>query len=554
MIARHCDLREILETLCSQAGEKPEQRQFAFFLLAGEHWQLAASGDLTAPSIAILSRIVAEDVSRILFDSGHASFDGFDARQLSSGIGEVLGLFVCLNPTVSCYSTADAVCRLAELAIEQHNLLAEMRWKADHDAVTGLLTRTAFERLLTEGLSASANREAFAALLCINLDRFHLINGVLGHSFGSRVLKCVGMRFQSCLKSGALLARLGGDEFAVLTTEADAMAVADELGAALARPFEIDEHQIFIGASIGIGFFRPGSSPELLQREAYIALYHAKRSGKGRWLKFKPSMAATPPERLEMEQCLRSALAKNEMELHYQPQIDLVTGALCGAEALLRWNTQGLGRISPSAFIPILEETGLIVEIGLWVLRQACKQGIEWHRETGEWLRMAVNVSTVQLRDPGFSQSVQRVLAETGFPHQFLELELTESIFVGDFERVRRVFTSLQSAGVQIAIDDFGTGQASLSYLQNLPFQRLKIDRSFIATIAAGQRCPPLVENIIQMAASLGMKSVAEGIERLSQWEVLRNAGCNEGQGYFFGHPMLPDQFILLQRGRGFTE
>jgi len=553
MIARHCDLREILESLCSQAGENPEERQIAFFLLDGEHWQLAASGDLTAPSIAVLSAIVAEEVSRTLFDSGHACFDGFEARQLSSGIGEVLGLFVCFNPSPSCYGTADAVCRLAELAIEHHNLLSEMRWKADHDAVTGLLTRTAFERLLSERLSACGGHEP-AALLCINLDRFHLINGVLGHSFGSRVLKCVGMRFQSCLNAGAALARLGGDEFAVLTTESDAVAVADELGAALARPFEIDEHQIFIGASIGIGSFRPGSSPELLQREAYIALYHAKRTRKGRWLKFQPSMAATPPERLEMEQCLRSALAKNEMELYYQPQIELATGALCGAEALLRWNTEGLGRISPSAFIPILEETGLIVEVGVWVLRQACKQGIEWHRQTGEWLRMAVNISTVQLRDPGFAQSVQRVLAETGFPHQFLELELTETIFVGDFERIRKVFASLQSAGVQIAIDDFGTGQASLSYLQNLPFQRLKIDRSFIAAIVNGKKCPPLVENIIQMAASLGMKSVAEGIERLSQWDVLRSAGCDEGQGYFFGHPLPPDEFLLLQRGRGFTE
>jgi diguanylate cyclase (GGDEF)-like protein len=557
MIMRHAEPRLILQALCGLAGEAPEDRQVAFFLLEEGRWELGATGDLTDRSAALLAGIDPEGICLSSFDSeaglpaaGENSGREVLIRHLYSGIGELLGLFVSLNPELQFRAAEegniDSICRFAILAVEQRNLLDELTWQADHDAVTGLRTRTCFERMLTCRLQG-AREAARTALLCINLDRFRLVNGVMGHAFGNRVLKCAGVRFASCLKPEDILARVGGDEFAVLTGDADPGATARILLQALAEPFSIDEHQIFIRASIGISLAWPGSSAESLQREAYVALYHAKQAGKGRWLKFQPSMAVTPPERLEMEKCLRSALSKNEMVLYYQPQIDLASGTLRGAEALIRWNPEGLGTISPSAFVPILEETGLIVEFGRWALQEACRQGAAWRRES-MLLRVAVNVSVVQFLGPEFALDVERILSESGFPPDSLELELTESIFIGDFARAQKVFSQLQQIGVMMSIDDFGTGQSSLSYLHKLPFQRLKIDQAFISAIGDDEKCPPLVENIVRMAAGLGMTTVAEGIERVSQLDALRAMGCSEGQGYYFSAPLPADDFLTLWR------
>jgi len=244
--------------------------------------------------------------------------------------------------------------------------------------------------------------------------------------------------------------------------------------------------------------------------------------------------------------CLRSALAKNEMHLYYQPQVELGSEVICGAEALLRWKPEGLGTISPARFIPILEETGLIVEFGQWILREACRQGLAWLRETGVQLRVAVNVSAVQFLRSGFAADVERILHETGFPAELLELELTETLFVGDFAQARGILEELQRLGVQTAVDDFGVGQSSLAYLHELPFHRLKIDQSFVSSISDGEKTAPLVENIIRLAAGLGMTTIAEGIERADQLELLRTLGCDEGQGYLFGKPLPADAFLVL--------
>jgi diguanylate cyclase (GGDEF)-like protein len=558
MIARHADLPSTLHTLCLMAGEAADDRQIAFFLIEKDHWELAATGDLTPESEILLARIVPETLSEDLFaaerlgpDRNSCSLGDFRCRHLFSGIGEMLGLLVCLTPVtahaVPCQAEfIEPLCRLAALAIEQRNLLDELTWQAEHDTVTGLCTRTRFEKVLSSHLPAVGDAPG-TALLCINLDRFRLVNGVLGHSLGNRVLKFVGMRFTSCLPGGALLARVGGDEFAVLARADQAIPLAHLLLDQLADAFCVDEHQLFIGASIGISLARHSSTAESLQREGYIALYHAKRQGKGRWVEFSPAMEAIPPERLEMEKCLRSALVRNEMSLAWQAQIEISTGAVMGAEALLRWNPEGLGSIAPAAFIPILEETGLIVEYGLWVLREACRQGAAW-REAGTALRIAVNVSALQFLDPGFARDVERILAATGFPPALLELELTESLFIEDFERARRVFRHLQRLGVALALDDFGTGQSSLSYLQQLPFQRLKIDRAFVAPMKENSAPHPLVANIIQMAASLGMKTLAEGIDDVVQLDMLRSMGCDEGQGYFFSLPLPADEFFAFWR------
>jgi diguanylate cyclase (GGDEF)-like protein len=558
LIARQADLRHILETLCRNSAACPEDRQFAFFLRERGHWEVVAAGDLTPESEEILAAIAPESVSAALLYSpelwleapqlmgGGPSPKRFRARHLYSGIGEMLGLLVCLSARPA-GAALDSLCRLASLAIEQRNLLAELTWQAEHDAVTGLSTRTRFERALGIRLALPAGPSP-VALLCINLDRFRLVNGVLGHSLGNRVLKCVGLRLQSCLPPDSMLARVGGDEFAVLTTSDQAVPLADCLLQSLDEPFHADEHELFIGASVGIACAQPAATAESLQREAWIALYHAKGAGKGRRVEFHSSMAAIPPERLEMEKCLRSALARNEMTLFYQAQIELSTGLVRGAEALLRWNPEGLGRISPSAFIPILEETGLIVEYGLWVLRDACRQGIAWRRYARLALRISVNVSALQFLHPGFARDVERILDETGFPPELLELELTESIFIQDFKGARAVLRRLQKIGVQCAIDDFGTGQSSLSYIHELPFQRLKIDRAFVSPLTDGEKAQPLVANIVHMAASLGMKTIAEGIDSVAQLDVLRSMGCDQGQGFFFSQPLPADEFLALWR------
>jgi diguanylate cyclase (GGDEF)-like protein len=546
MILRQCAPREILEALCQRLGNSQTERQAAFFLLLDETWEMAATGDLTAASTAILAGIDPGDLSLGLFDESACPPEtSVRARHLYSGPGELMGMLVCLGPEPpACADRAeklDSICRLAVLAIEQRNLLEELTWQADHDALTGLYTRLSFERLLGRRL-----RVADTALLCINLDRFRLINNVLGDSCGNVVLKNVARRFQGCLGPQIVLGRVGGDEFAVLTDHESAESVAARLLDSLNDPFSIDQNQLHLGASIGFSYSLPGASSESLQREAYIALYHAKRVARGKWLQFDPSMAVIPPERLEMEMCLRSALAKEEMQVYYQPQVDLASGMICGAEALLRWKPQGLGMISPATFIPILEETGLILEFGRWVLREACRQGAAWRRETGVMLRLAVNVSAVQFVNPGFAEEVASILAETGFPPAFLELELTESLFVGNYAQARGVFVRLKRLGIMIAVDDFGVGQSSLSYLHELPFDRLKIDQSFVRTICADEKSRPLVENLVRLARSLGMSTIAEGVEVEEQGEVIRSCGCDEVQGYLFARPLHPDDFLPM--------
>jgi diguanylate cyclase (GGDEF)-like protein len=566
MIVRQCEPQEIFKALCLQIGETGQERQFALFTLKADSWTLAAKGELDSRSTEALARLVPADLSGRLLrgssDSGapdSATRDGAElearkgvefedgwARHLYSGIGEMLGLLVCFGPAPAGRWAArvDAVCRLTTLAIEQWNLREELTWQGDHDSVTGLYTQAYFERTLTSQMQQDP---APVALLHVNLDRFRLVNDVLGRAFGSHILCLVGKRFSSRVTPDDLIGRPGGDEFMVLLrpgTPERAVATAERLLASLSSSLSAGSHQVFINASIGIACSRLDSTPQSLQREAYVALYHAKRDGNSRALCFQPSMATTPPERLEMEKCLRSAILRNEMLLYYQPQIDLATGRLVGAEALLRWSPAGVGIISPATFVPILEETGLIVEFGRWVLREACAQGKRWMDATGIPIRIGANVSAPQLTDPAFVADVRSALEDSGYPAEYFELELTESLFVGDYRLTREILRKLRDLGVSLALDDFGTGQSSLSYLQELPFQRLKIDQSFVRAINGRERCPPMIENIVKMAKGLGMESIAEGIEHSDQAHVLRAAGCNEGQGYLYSWPLAPADFM----------
>ena len=543
-------LSESLAALCRQCGSTDDARQVAFYLQEGERWQLAARGPLTARSAAAIEVIEPGDLSRLVLESAAVGgldrglpFEGGWARSLESGAGEVLGLIVNvadgpISPAGEHARRIDMACYVAALAIEQRNLVDELAFRAGHDHLTGLMNRATFERELRE----SMQRGEAPGLLCVSLDRFRLVNEVLGHAAGNSILKQVGRRFQACLRRGDTLARVGGDEFAVIlrgeVDEGKADATASLLLRSLSAPFFVDGNELYVSASAGTSCSRPGSTAETLEREAFIALYHAKRAGKARVMRFVGSMAGTPPERLEMEKRLRTALERDEMLLYYQPQIELATGHVGGAEVLLRWRPEGLGIVSPAAFIPILEETGLIVEVGRWVLLETCRQGMKWLAAWGRTPRLGVNVSAVQFAQPGLIQQVESALAESGFPPALLELELTESLLVRDFESAARTFESLHTMGISLALDDFGTGQSSLAYLQNLPFQRLKIDQSFIRPIGDDEGFPPLVDNILRLGEGLGMSTIAEGVETAHQAEMLRQAGCGEGQGYFFAKPL----------------
>ncbi len=560
MIARQCGVSEILNALCRHAGEGSEDQQLAFFLTDGERWTAAAKGELTQRSESALARFDPARLSEQLLqrdacaaDHPAFPFDGGWACHLYSGAGELLGMLVGLEeiPALAHGLAAmdiESICRLATLALEQHNLVEELAFQAEHDPLTGLYNRLHYERALGWMLQEGRRKGRRPALLYINLDRFRMVNDVLGHATGDRLLRQIGRRFESALRAGDLLARVGGDEFAILIADAqemeDAGAVGGRLLSSLKEPFSTDGHQLFIGAGIGISWASRASTLESLEREAYLALRHAKLGGASRLAYFHSSMAATPPERLEIEKRLHFALPQKEMLVYYQPQVDTLTGRVTGAEALMRWRPAGLGVVSPSAFVPILEETGLIGEFGRWILAEACRQGREWMDQTGLRLRMGVNVAAAQLALPGFVQDVQQALMETGFPPELLELELTESAFVGDFAAAARTFRNLQSsAGVTFALDDFGTGQSSLSYLHRLPFQRLKIDQSFIRRIMDGQEPEPLLESILRMAQGLGMSAIAEGVETPHQLQVLRSLRCPEAQGYLFAQPMTAGEF-----------
>jgi diguanylate cyclase (GGDEF)-like protein len=561
MIAQQSAPEKVLEALVKHIGQDEASRQAVFFLTDGETWTPAQRRGLTPQAEDDLARVNPADLSDTLFNpdavSGHqpgCPFPAGWARHLYSGTGELLGMFVCLwdgpmLPFGLYAARIESACQLATLAIEQRNLIVELEFKADHDAFTSLFNRSYYERVLDGTLRRRIPGQRPAALIYLNLDRFRLVNDVMGYETGNQLLQQVGARFGATLTSEDVLARVGGDEFAVLRSQAtvdEAGSIAEGLLDSLSTAFAIDGHELFISASIGIVCSTPQSTRQSLEREATIALYNAKQAGKGRSACFHSSMAATPPERLELERRLRRALERQEMRLYYQPQVNLSSGLIDGAEALLRWQAEGLGSVSPAVFVAILEETGLILEFGNWALGEACRQGKEWKEETGFSGRIGVNVSALQLARTDFVEDVQQALLRTGFPPKLLELELTESVLVSEFASVRRAFGDLQTAGVNFALDDFGTGQSSLAYLQQLPFQRLKIDQSFIRPIRDEDDCPPLVASIVRMAESLGLSTIAEGIETAHQADLLRTRGCTSGQGFLFGAALPPQKFMDL--------
>jgi diguanylate cyclase (GGDEF)-like protein len=414
---------------------------------------------------------------------------------------------------------------------------AKIAYMAHHDALTGLPNRILFRNQLQSRL-AHLGRDRKLAVLGLDLDRFKTVNDTLGHVAGDNLLRQAGRRLRGCLRDGDALARLGGDEFAVLQYNVDQPAeingLAGRLNEVLSQPFDLDGYQGTIGVSIGIAVApEDGTDPDQLLKNADMALYRAKAEGRGSYRFFEPEMDARMQQRRILELDLRQALMKREFELFYQPLVNLEKGEICGFEALLRWHHPARGLVLPMEFIPLAEETGLIIPIGEWVLRQACAEALKWPDK----ISVAVNLSAVQFRRGSLAETVLSALAHSGLPAGRLELEITESVLLSEADSAMTTLHQLQNLGVRISMDDFGTGYSSLSYLRRFPFDKIKIDRSFVHDITLDQDSIAIVRAVAGLGASLGMSTTGEGVETQAEADFLKKEGCTEAQGYFFGRP-----------------
>ncbi len=434
---------------------------------------------------------------------------------------------------------------------ERRRAEARIAHMAHHDALTELPNRVLFQERLGEALG-QRRTAAKLAVFCVDLDNFKSVNDTLGHPIGDSLLRQVAQRLRLCARAEELIARLGGDEFAVIqpeiATPQEAIGLATRMIESLAKPFEIEGHELIVGASIGIAL-APGDGEDanLLLRNADMALYRAKAEGRGTLHFFEPEMDRSIQARRSLEMALRKAYSRGEFELFYQPLLCLNSNRVTGCEALLRWRSPERGLISPADFIPVAEEIGLIVPIGEWVLREACREAATWPGD----IKVAVNLSPVQFRSRHLVQAVVSALAHSRLPPHRLELEITETVLLGDSEANIATLHQLRAIGAHIAMDDFGTGYSSLSYLRTFPFDKIKIDRSFINELAARPDCAAIVRAVVGLGTSLGIRTTAEGVETAEQLDRLQNEGCTEAQGYLISPPKPAHEIMpLLLAGR----
>jgi diguanylate cyclase (GGDEF)-like protein len=423
---------------------------------------------------------------------------------------------------------------------EQRRIEARMAHMAHHDALTGLPNRV----LLHQRLEQAVKLRQGVGVLCLDLDRFKEVNDTLGHAIGDVLLKAVAERLRSCTRETDTLARSSGDEFVIVQIAAkpsnDAAVLAARIQEAIGRPFDLDGHQVVVGTSIGIAVSpNDGTDPYDLLKHADLALYRSKSRGRGVFCFFEQEMNTRMQARRDLERDLRTALGNREFELHYQPIVNIERNEASGFEALLRWYHPERGIVSPGEFIPLAEETGLIVPIGEWVLRQACADAASWPRD----LRVAVNLSAVQFKNRALAQTVFNALAMSGLAASRLELEITESVLLQDSEATLATLHQLRDLGVRIALDDFGTGYSSLSYLRSFPFDKIKIDRCFVADLSESDADSlAIVRAVARLGDALGMSTTAEGVETKEQLECVRTEGCTEIQGYLFSAPKRADE------------
>jgi diguanylate cyclase (GGDEF)-like protein/PAS domain S-box-containing protein len=422
---------------------------------------------------------------------------------------------------------------------------------AHHDPLTGLPNRTYFHDSVRRQIARTRRGDRQFALLLLDLDRFKGINDVLGHHYGDQLLKAVSQRLRGAVRETDIVARLGGDEFAILQTEIgraeDAVTLAKKIIETLEAPFSVDGQEIATTTSVGITIHpTDGVDVDVLLKNADLAMYQAKAQGRNTWSVFASDMDTLAREAIILEADLRQALARDQFLLNYQPQINLRTGRISGAEALLRWRRPGSGLVRPADFLPLAEENGLIVPINEWVLIQACKQAKAWQQAGHPFERIAVNLSPVQFRKQDIRQHVIDALEKTGLEPKCLELELTESILMQNPEAAADDLRFLQNLGVTFSIDDFGVGYSSLAYVKNLPVDRLKIDQGFIRNVNDDPNDAAIVRAIINLGHSLDLDVIAEGVETAEQLAFVRNEGCDEVQGFYFSPPVPAEDFTFL--------
>ena len=447
--------------------------------------------------------------------------------------------------------------QIAGAVIVFHDISAAqaMRMKmahlAHHDFLTDLPNRVLLNDRITQAIALAKRRGTHLAVLFLDLDNFKRINDSLGHETGDKLLQSVALRLSACVRGSDTVSRLGGDEFVVLVTEdqyaEDAALTADKILAALAEPHAIDKHELHVTTSIGISIYpTDGEDTETLIKNADTAMYHAKEKGRDNFQFFRHEMNVRAVERHVIESHLRHALERQEFVLHYQPKVNLATGVITGAEALLRWMHPEWGVVLPERFVPIAEDCGLIVPIGRWVLREACAQARRWEDAGLKPASVAVNISALEFRREDFVEAVRAVLSETGLEPRCLQLEITESVLMHNAESSTAILRQLKDMGVQLAVDDFGTGYSSLSYLHLFPIDVLKIDGSFVQDIGSINGNGSIVSAVIAMGTSLKQRVIAEGVEKQGQLAFLKAQHCEEGQGYFFSRPLVAEEFAAL--------
>jgi diguanylate cyclase (GGDEF)-like protein/PAS domain S-box-containing protein len=433
--------------------------------------------------------------------------------------------------------------------ITEHKFFEErIAHQSGHDSLTGLQNRSLFHEQLTSVLDQAQHMNTWAALVFLDLDRFKSINDSLGHSVGDQILQAVSERLQSAVREGDTVARMGGDEFSILLSPIknveDAALKVRNIVQSFEQPLVVGNQEFFLTTSMGISLYPlDGNDPETLLKNADTAMYSAKEKGGNTYQFYTSDMNEKALERLVLESNLHKALERDEFLVYYQPKVDLKTNQIVGTEALIRWRHPELGMISPVDFIPLAEETGLIIPIGEWVLRTACKQNKAWQDAGYKPIQVAVNLSGRQFQQENLVETIARILEETGLDPQYLELEITENIAMSDGNRVIETLNELRCLGLTLSIDDFGTGYSSLSYLSRFPIDTLKIDRSFVRHVTTKDDHAAIVKAVISLAKGLNLKVIAEGVDEIEQVEFLKMLHCNEMQGYLFSPP-IPSQAL----------
>ncbi len=432
---------------------------------------------------------------------------------------------------------------------ERRRAEVQLAYMAHHDALTGLPNRTYFHERLRQAMVQAKRGTAFV-LMSLDMNGFKGVNDTLGHAAGDELLRAVAQRLRACVRESDTVARLGGDEFAVIQTgpkeDGDAVVLAKRLIHALGQPYLLHGHQVLSGCSVGMAMApKDGTEIDDLMKKADMALYRAKRDGTLSYSFFEPELDTRMETRRMLERDLRQALLQDELRLHNQPLVDAKTGEVTSYEALVRWQHGTRGMISPADFIPMAEESGLIVPIGEWVVRTACEEAATWAGD----LRVAVNLSALQFKSGRLPEMISEALSFSGLSANRLELEITETVLLQNSETTLKALHELRDLGVRIALDDFGTGYSSLSYLRSFPFDKLKIDRSFVQDLPESHSARAIVQAIAALGASFNMAITAEGVEKLEQMEYLRGEGCHEFQGYYLSRPKPKEELTVVRRG-----